>query len=268
MNRNDFLRIRATKKMFKNKSDKPMPKRVFNLKINRMEKSQLKFRVQKPVKLPTKIDLRSKFQPILDQGELGSCTANALVGIVGYDKKRLFGSRLFLYYNERMLENSIPDDVGAYLSDGIRSLQLHGVCQESSWPYIISEFATRPPDSCYTEALNNQALLVENIDNSLTAMKTSLANNEPFVVGIAVYSSFLTSKVARTGLVPMPTRGDQLLGGHAIICVGYDDVKKLWIMRNSWGTSWGDKGYFYLPYSYLTNDSLSSDLWIIKQMEM
>ena len=99
-------------------------------------------------------------------------------------------------------------------------------------------------------------------------MKTSLANNEPFVVGIAVYSSFQTRSVEKTGIVPMPSKKDYLLGGHAVVCVGYDEKKKIWIMRNSWGTSWGDKGYFYLPYNYLIDDTLSSDLWIIKQMEM
>lgn len=270
MDRNNILRILATIKMCKRQlKNIPKPKRVFNLKINRIPKTELKLRLQKKVvKLPLKVDLRNKCQPIIDQGNLGSCTACALVAIVGYDKKLLFGSRLFLYYNERMLDGTIPDDTGAYLSDGIKSLQMHGLCQESSWPYDINQFAIKPPDSCYEEALNNQALSVENINNTLSAMKTSLANNEPFVVGIAVYSSFVTSKVAKTGVVPMPTRRDTLLGGHAIVCVGYDDIKKVWIMRNSWGTGWGDKGYFYLPYNYLTNNSLSSDLWIIKQMEL
>ncbi len=273
MNRNNFLRIIATKKIYNRQQQIleqiPKTKRNFNLKINRIKKSELKLRVQKKiVKLPLRVDLRNKCQPIVDQGNLGSCTACALVAIVGYDKKKLFGSRLFLYYNERMLDNTISEDTGAYLSDGIKSLQLHGVCQETSWPYDINKFAEKPYDSCYEEALNNQALSVENINNNLNAMKNSLANNEPFVVGIAVYSSFTTRQVARNGYVPMPNRNDIFLGGHAVVCVGYDDIRKVWIMRNSWGTSWGDKGYFYLPYAYLTNSSLSTDLWIIKKMEM
>ena len=265
MNKKDFFKIlisRTTKNIKINK-------RIFNVKINRLEKNQLKYRIQKKIiKLPLKIDLRSKCQLILDQGKLGSCTANALVSIVGYDKKNLFGSRLFLYYNERMLINTIPDDSGAYLSDGIKILQTYGICQESSWPYDISKFTDKPPISCYDEALQNQALIVENIDNTIVSMKTSLANNEPFVVGIAVYSSFQTKSVEKTGIVPMPSKKDYLLGGHAVVCVGYDDKKQIWIMRNSWGTGWGDKGYFYLPYNYLTDDTLSSDLWIIKQMEI
>ncbi len=269
MNKNTLLKILASKYYLKQKKiSNQNNKRTFNLKINRLEKTKLKYRVQKKVtRLPLKVDLRHKFQPILDQGSLGSCTANALVSIVGYDRKDLFGSRLFLYYNERMIIGTINEDTGAYLSDGIQTLQTYGLCQETSWPYDISKFAIKPPDNCYTEALNNQALIVENIDNTISAMKTSLANNEPFVVGIVVYSSFITSRANKTGVVPLPSKKDYILGGHAVVCVGYNDNTKMWIMRNSWGTNWGDKGYFYLPYAYLTNDSLSSDLWIIKQME-
>ena len=264
MKKNDFFKI-----LISRNKKKKINKRIFNVKINRLKKNQLKYRKQKKIiKLPLIIDLREKCQPILDQGNLGSCTANALVSIVGYDKKSLFGSRLFLYYNERMLINTIHNDSGAYLSDGIKTLQTYGICQESSWPYDISKFTEKPPNNCYEEALENQALIVENIDNTIISMKTSLANNEPFVVGIAIYSSFQTIIVEKTGIVPMPSKKDYLLGGHAVVCVGYDERKKIWIMRNSWGTNWGDKGYFYLPYNYLIDDTLSSDLWIIKQMEM
>jgi hypothetical protein len=153
MNKNDFLKILITRTK-QNIHVKKNNKRIFNVKINRLEKNKLKYRIQKKIiKLPLRIDLRKKCQPILDQGNLGSCTANALVSIVGYDKKNLFGSRLFLYYNERMLINTIPDDSGAYLSDGIKILQTYGICQESSWPYDISKFTDKPPNSCYEEAL-------------------------------------------------------------------------------------------------------------------
>jgi C1A family cysteine protease len=261
-----LLRILANPKRVRQVQEKI--ERIYNLNINRLDKCELKLKVRKPMKLPKKVDLRSRFQPILNQGNLGSCTANALVSIVGYDDKTLFGSRLFLYYNERELINTIHHDSGAYLSDGIKTLQTYGICQEKSWPYVISKFTEKPPDSCYEEALNHNALVVENINNTLVDMKSSLASNEPFVVGILVFSSFETPYVARTGKVPMPSKNDVLLGGHAVVCVGYDDSKKVWIMRNSWGRAWGDKGYFYLPYAYLTNSNLSSDLWIIKQMEM
>jgi len=269
MNKNSLLKIIISKKIYKNIEFKPKIKRTYELKINRINKNKLNIKknIKLITKLPIKIDLRNKFQPVYDQGDLGSCTANALCGIVGYDIPTLFGSRLFLYYNERMIEGTINIDGGAYLSDGIESLQRYGLCDESDWSYDITKFAIKPNDQCYTNALNHRALQVQNINNDLLSMKNSLHNNEPFVVGIAIYSSFETLSVGITGMVPMPKKNDYLLGGHAVICVGYDDTKKVWIMRNSWGTNWGNKGYFYLPYQYLTNSNLSSDLWIIQKIK-
>jgi len=236
--------------------------KIYNIKSNTLTKQITNHgTVPSP---PIKIDLRSKCPPIYDQGQLGSCTANALCGAVQYEKMSLQGSRLFVYYNERMLENTIPYDAGAYLSDGVKTLQKYGVCPESEWPYDITKFAVKPPQKCYTDALLNTATKVANIQNTLSAMKNSLINGFPFVVGIAVYTSFESQAVANTGIVPMPKPRERLLGGHAVMCVGYDDSKQLWIMRNSWGTNWGDKGYFYLPYAYLTNSSYSSDLWNIQ----
>ena len=99
-------------------------------------------------------------------------------------------------------------------------------------------------------------------------MKMSLSKANPFVVGIVVYESFESDTVAKSGYVPMPNvTSEAMLGGHAVLCVGYNDIKKVWIMRNSWGTSWGDRGYFYLPYAYLLDNTLTSDLWNISKMK-
>jgi len=236
----------------------------YNLTISRTHPTKLDI-LELPLlnKLPEVVDLRHKFQTVYDQGKLGSCTANALCGLMGYDDNTLYGSRLFVYYNERKLENDIPDDAGASLSDGISTLQKYGVCQETEWPYDVNKFAVAPPPHCYTEARQHKALQVKHIYNDVTSMKSALAQGYPFVVGIVVYQSFESNEVAQTGLVPMPTETDQELGGHAVVCVGYDDNRRLWIMRNSWGTEWGDKGYFYLPYLYLLDSRLSSDLWNI-----
>ena len=97
-------------------------------------------------------------------------------------------------------------------------------------------------------------------------MKAALINGTPFVVGILVYSSFETPEVAKTGIVPLPKDTDQLLGGHAVVCVGFDDNKQQFIMRNSWGTAWGDHGHFYLPYSYLSSSTVTSDLWCLTKI--
>jgi C1A family cysteine protease len=199
---------------------------------------------------------------------LGSCTANALCGIIGYVEPALFGSRLFLYYNERNIEGDVSSDAGAALSDGIQSLETYGICAETEWSYDVSKFTVKPTEQCYVDALKHQALQVKKIQNDMFNMKNALAQGYPFVVGITIYESFESDAVAQNGMVPMPdVNTEQVLGGHAVCCVGYNDVKKVWIMRNSWGTNWGDSGYFYLPYQYLVDSSLATDLWTIIKMD-
>ena len=217
--------------------------------------------------LSSKIDLRSNFPPCYDQGNLGSCTANALLGAYQYKDKNFEGSRLFLYYNERKREGDIPDDGGAMISTGIQSLLNEGVCAEARWPYVIDNFALQPTNECYTDALKHRSAHSYQVSTDERSIKASLNNGLPVIVGILVYSSFESMTVARTGIVPMPTKRDVLLGGHVVLVVGYDDSKKLWIVRNSWGTTWGDKGYFYLPYNYLlTQSQLASDMWVIDKL--
>ena len=245
-------------------------KRIYNLKIERSPKTDLKFKIFKPVPLPEKVDLRNDFPPVYDQGELGSCTANALCAVYEYetvDEKINIGfkpSRLFLYYNERKLENTIDEDSGALLSDGIKTMKKYGICSESDCPYIIEKFTQKPSDSAYKNALKHKVINSSNIRNDLNSMKLSLYNKNPFVVGIMIYSSFESEEVSKTGMVPMPKEGEDCLGGHAVVVCGY--TKDHWIMRNSWGDGWGDKGYFYLPYAYLLDAKLSSDLWNISKI--
>lgn len=262
-------------------------KRIYNLKINRLPESELDFlnietrhknmykhnktlnitNDRKILKTPIIVDLRNKMPPVYEQENLGSCTAQALCGLIGYDDPMLIGSRLFLYYNQRKMLNTVSRDSGAFLRDGVKCLTQFGICQETMWPYIIKRFALCPPPRCYKRALLNRALQSKNIRNTLIDMKTSLANGYPFVVGILVYSSFESNTVATTGVVPYPdVKTERILGGHAVLCVGYDDMKQVWIMRNSWGTGWGMSGYFTLPYQYLLDSKLSSDLWTIIQM--
>ena len=243
-------------------------KRSYNLKIERLHPDKLKL-MTLPINpsLPSMVDLRNKMPPVFDQGQLGSCTANALCGVVGYDLPGFIGSRLFLYYNERTIEGDVLHDSGALLSDGVKCLQTYGICPETEWPYIISQFAVKPQQQCYTDALKHKAISVQHINNDVTSMKNALAAGNPFVVGIVVYQSFETQTVTETGMVPMPQPNDKVLGGHAVVCVGYNDAKQLWIMRNSWGTSWGLNGYFYLPYNYLLKSNLATDLWCVKTMQ-
>jgi C1A family cysteine protease len=220
---------------------------------------------------PSVIDLRSNpnMPPVFDQLDIGSCTAQALCAAYTYESPAVVGSRLFLYYNERLRDlqngdNAVTIDDGSSLTNGIKCLQIYGLCPEIEWPHDTKKFAIKPPDSCYTNALKNKALEVYNVRNRMIDMKNSLVLNTPFSVGIAIYPSFESLRVSKTGVVPMPGPRERPLGGHAVLVCGYNDVKKQWILRNSWGPSWGDKGYFYLPYAYLLNPRLSSDFWAIK----
>jgi len=242
-------------------------KHVYNLSIKRIPSEKLKHKVMSKIILPILVDLRSKMPDIYDQGELGSCAANALAACFEYENINKFvPSRLFIYYNERVIENS---DEGACLYDSIKSLQKTGVCPESMWPYNISQFQIKPPKSCYKTATKYKALDVTNIQQDIMSMKISLTNGCPFVVGISIYKSFENPKVANTGVVNIPDiNNEEFLGGHAVLVCGYNDIGQIWIVRNSWGSSWGDKGYFYLPYLYLLDSHLSTDLWNITTLKI
>ena len=224
-----------------------------------------------PPRLPVSADLRPMCSPVEDQGNLGSCTGNALAGALEFlerkDKVSFTDlSRLFIYYNERAMEHTVKSDAGAQIRDGIKTLAKQGVCSEAKWPYTVSKFATKPPAACYKDALNHQITSYQRI-LTIDEMRTCLADGYPFVFGFTVYESFMTQQVAKTGVGQMPKSGEKVVGGHAVVAVGYDDARKTFVVRNSWGTSWGMKGYFTLPYAYLDDRNLSDDLWTIRAGE-
>ncbi len=227
--------------------------------------------VAPPQKIPSHVDLRAHCSPVEDQGELGSCTANALAGNLEYLKKQhlkkvINFSRLFIYYNERVIEHTVNTDSGAMIRDGIKTLVKLGACPESEWPYDVSVFTHKPPAKAYTDALKYQVTSYYRLV-SLQEMKQTLANGYPFVFGFSVYESFESDLVVQEGIVPMPAQGERLLGAHAVMAVGFDEAKQVFIVRNSWGVAWGQKGYFTIPYAYLANRNLSSDFWTIRGME-
>lgn len=227
--------------------------------------------------LPAKIDLRKNCPPVFSQGNLGSCTANALNAAVEYGRKvqkkrnrRM--SRLFLYYNERVMMGSESYDSGAYLRDGIKSLSKQGVCYESEWRYSAStkpfaKFTKKPPVMCYTSALNHVIGSYFRISNGLMGIKQCLAEGFPIAFGFSVYESFYSQEVTTTGIMPMPDiKTESMLGGHAVLAVGYDDEKQMVLVRNSWGKNWGDKGYFWMPYQYISDRNYCSDFWTIRKV--
>jgi C1A family cysteine protease len=221
--------------------------------------------------LPAKVDLRSKCPKVYDQGELGSCTANAIAGAIEFDQMKqgnpkppFTSSRLFIYYNERAMEGTIESDSGAQIRDGIKSCAKQGACPESMWPYDIASFAETPPAPCYTTAARHLIKLYSRVPRVLNSMKGCLADGYPFTFGFTVYASFEGDEVAKTGIVPLPQPKEAVVGGHAVLAVGYIDAEQMFLVRNSWGPTWGRKGYFKMPYAYLTDADLSDDLWTIR----
>ncbi|MCX6112969.1 MAG: C1 family peptidase [Proteobacteria bacterium] len=224
-----------------------------------------------PKKLPAKVNLRFLCPPVEDQGKLGSCTAHALTGALEILEKKdklpvVQMSRLFLYYNERAIEKTIPSDHGARIRDGIKSLVKQGVCTEDNWPYLVDKFQSKPTQECYKDALDHQVTSYQRVD-TVDQMRACLADGFPFVFGFTVYESFESETVAKTGQVNMPGMYESPLGGHAVLAVGYDDEQKRFIVRNSWGQNWGISGYFTMPYDYLASHELSKDMWTIRRGE-
>ncbi len=222
--------------------------------------------------LPPKVDLRPECPEVYDQGQLGSCTANAIGAALEFDqmkqKEQAFTpSRLFIYYNERDIEGTVSSDSGAQIRDGVKSVNQQGAPPETDWAYDISKFADKPPQQAYDHGKQHQAILYQRLTPTLSQLKGCLASGFPFVFGFVVYESFESQEVAKSGEAPMPRAGEKQLGGHAVLAVGYDEDQQRFIIRNSWGTTWGMEGYFTLPYPYLVQGTLSSDFWTIRSVE-
>ena len=213
--------------------------------------------------LPSECDLRPSMPPVYDQGQLGSCTGNAIAAAMEYERDRqglsdFVPSRLFVYYNERALEGTVSSDAGAVIRDGIKVVNSDGVVPETLWPYDIGMFSVKPPKRCYVAAETDKAVHYEAIQ-TLGDLKDAIASNLSVVFGFTVYQSFESQAVAQSGVLPMPKPGEATVGGHAVVAVGYSDSKNQVIVRNSWGASWGDHGYFYMPYQYMTGSKASAD---------
>lgn len=233
--------------------------------------------------LPPKVSLRDQMPPVLDQGRIGSCVSNAIAGALQFLRKKqgkvddFTSSRLFNYWNTRNAEKSTPYDAGAIIRDSIKVLNVQGAPQERKWQYsdtppnsvtnkwLSSDKPRRKPGaSAFASGLIHEAVSYEVVPTTLDMMRVCLADGYPFIFGFSVYESFETHDVAITGTVPLPSVNEQLLGGHCVMAVGYDDSTRRFLIRNSWGIGWGDDGYCTMPYEYLTNSSLSSDFWTIR----
>lgn len=228
-------------------------------------------------RLPAKVDLRSFMTDVEQQGETNSCAANATAGAYEYLVKRHLGeeaydvSRLFIYYNARAIDD--PDNIedeGSVLQLVIDSLKEHGACSEETWPFEPEVVNDEPSEDAYEEAKQFLIEDTELVPTDLHAWKTALAEGNPIIFGVKLFGSF--DKHKKPGLVPAPSAseaGRESHGGHAMLCVGYSEPDQVFIVRNSWGPEWGDKGYCYIPYRYLMNHEYNfGDSWIIKRIEV
>lgn len=219
--------------------------------------------------LPSSVDLRPQCPPVYDQGQLGCCTSAAISGMAEFlmmkqGAKDIYQpSMLAIYYWEREMEGTVNQDAGAAIRDGMNVVSNIGVPHSSLWWFNISKFAVKPNHKyVYADAAKHKVSNYLSLDNTnLTELKSCLAEGYAFVGGFTVYESFESDAVAQTGVVPMPSPNESILGGHAVMICGYDDATQRFTVRNSWG-DWGQKGYFTIPYQYLSNVDLADDFWV------
>jgi C1A family cysteine protease len=222
-------------------------------------------------KLPLIVDLRPKCPEVWHQGSLGSCSAHGVAFAHQFSqmkqgKKNTFApSRLAIYYDGRKLINTINSDSGIYIRDGIKVIAKTGVAPESMWPYIVSKFKVSPSQEYYAQALDNQGVRYKAVPADLISIKSSLVEGFPVVFGFNVYESFESEETAKSGIMSIPKEGERLVGGHCVSFVGYNETKKMFICRNSWGSDWGDGGYFYMPYEIALKEA--TDLWQLSEVE-
>ena len=224
------------------------------------------------LKVLDEVDPRADLPDVFDQGQLGSCTANAVAAAVEYDAKLGgsdpgFLSRLWIYYYERKIEGAPADkDTGAFGRDGLKVCNTVGVPLEKDWPYDTAKFSDEPPASLAGEAKQHRISNYRSVPRNLDSMKAVLSNRQTIPFGFTVYESFESKPVADTGIVPMPTRAEKTLGGHEVLLVGYlKDQPNYALVRNSWGSGWGLKGYFLMPWAYILDANLASDFRTIRR---
>lgn len=224
-----------------------------------------------PAALPVSVDLQAQMPHVYDQGEEGSCTANAVVGMLQFIRKKKglgapMASRNFNYYFSREIEGTAGEDAGAEDRDAIQVLTKHGwVCETPDWPYLVSNMLTKPPLAVQQKALVNKvsSLKYARVLVDQQQIKSALAAGFAVMCGADVFSGIDSDAAADTGYVPLPVKNEQPIGGHAFLLVGYDDASKRFKWRNSWGSSWGKEGYGYFDYAYILNPQITGDLWVM-----
>jgi hypothetical protein len=216
--------------------------------------------------------LRHRMPAVLDQGEFGSSTIGAICGAIQYCEEQAGlppspRSRLFIAYVVRNASGKINEDIKYSIRNVIQNINKHGVCLEESWPYDLSQIAACPRNQCFEIAKNQKKLIYKRVAQNMDSIKETIASGYPIVMGIKIYDSVLLPQVTKTGNVVMPTADDKELGGHCMLCCGWNDRKKSFTFMNSFGTEWGSSGFGTIPYDYVLNKDLTGDLWVITLAE-
>lgn len=252
----------------------PCGRHVYNLSRDKPDKSDefdainLKINIHRNSIVT--IDHRRTCPDIVHQGDIGSCTASALSCIFYHNMLKFnyadpfIPSRLFLYYNTRAMKHTVNMDIGGSMRDGLKALHSYGMCPETMWEYDIKKYKNKPPDKAYVFGQSNKGIVYSRIPQHLTQLKQCLLDGYLFAFGMSVYSNFEDGDVEKTGIVKPPTKNDIYLGGHAVCAVGFNDERNTFVVRNSWGSEWGDHGYCYLPYDFVTNPDLVYDIWTFR----
>lgn len=216
-----------------------------------------------------KFSLRKNMPPVLNQGKLGSCTSSSICNAISFceiiNNKNTYRPKsiLFNYYNQREMNGYINEDLGASIRNSIKSINKHGVCFEETWPYDITQFTEKPPPNCYKEARNHKIVKYERISPNINDIKSAIISGFPVIFGFIVFDSIEKPTTTRSGIIPIPSSNSKKLGGHCVLCCGWDDSRRLFEIMNSWGTEWGNNGYGWISYDYIINSKLSSDFWKI-----
>jgi len=249
--------------------------RKYGLKISLPDQRDRYYSIPNEIlfkELPPVVDLRPGCPPVRDQGQVGACTAFACTAMLGYDRIRqglpaFAYSELYLYWKTRQKEGTTSVDVGATIKDTIQTALKIGVCAEELWPYLLANVTKRPTKKCDQSAAQHKADGYMRVPQNLLHMKSLLYSKSTFNAGISVYESFEGEGALSTGMVPIPAPNEQFLGGHALLICGYIDEIRCFIAQNSWSVNSGDKGFLYLPYSYLERYDLAADLWTIQTVQ-
>lgn len=242
----------------------------------KLDKRDFKFcHTIKETDLPALVDLRPRQSPVTDQGSVGCCVAQGTCNAFEAEALKqnessiIPLSRLFLYYVTRVsIEGGDPtSDSGAEVRDGLKAINAFGTCINSLWNDSIVLFSGQPTQQAYDNALTHESIQYSAVNQDLISLKACLFGGYPIVFGATLYPEFESDAVAATGIVPMPDLRNDPIGGHCQLITGYDDSKQLFIIKNSWGTFFGDNGYDYMPYTYITDPNLCSDFWQIQTVK-